>query len=206
MRATRIIFAAFATGGLASSALPGTDGDSVSCNLLAKDGRKDLGYISPAWNQYGQYGALQPTAMGALEVEFSYDSTSPKRLNVWTTNGPKSDFPVFGAETCSAMGFSTDGVDMNPGSMNYAYIVGTALAGPDSSVVPGPNSFTSRTGFDAFTQSTIWWYDPVTGAPSPQWTNSDSSTLKTHTLYAEDEQTLLITSGLTALAESVRVL
>ncbi|KAG8795399.1 hypothetical protein FRC12_014883 [Ceratobasidium sp. 428] len=203
MRATCILFAVFVTGGLASSTLPGTGGDSVPCNLLVKDDHKDLGYIGSVWNLYGQYGTLQPDALGALEVEFSYDPTSPKRLNVWTTNGPENDLPVFGAETCSAMGFSTDGVDMNPGNMNYAYIVGTALAGPDSSVVSGPNSFTDRTGFDAPIQSSIWQYDPVTGALSPQWANSDSSTPETHTLYAENEQTLLITSDPTALAEAM---
>ncbi|KAG8725203.1 hypothetical protein FRC09_006037 [Ceratobasidium sp. 395] len=199
MRATRILFAAFATGGLASGVLPGTDGDSVSCNLLVKDGHKDLGYISPVWNQYEEYGTLQPTATGALEVEFSYDSTSSTRLDVWTTNSPESGFPVFGA----AMGFSTDSIDMNLGSMNHAYIVGTVLTQTDSPVVPGSNSFTNRTGFDAFAQSTIWQYDRETGALSPQWTNSDSSTPKMHILYAENEQTLFITGDPTAFAEAM---
>ncbi|KAG8795841.1 hypothetical protein FRC12_008994 [Ceratobasidium sp. 428] len=101
------------------------------------------------------------------------------------------------------MGFSTDGVDMSPGSVTYAYIVGTALTQPDSPAVSGPNSFTARTRFDGFTQSSIWQYDPATGALSPQWTDSDSSTPKVHMLYAENEQTLFITGDPTALAEAM---
>ncbi|KAG8782533.1 hypothetical protein FRC12_020700 [Ceratobasidium sp. 428] len=183
----------FATGGLASTALPRIGGDSVSCNLLVNDGHKDLGYISPVWNRYGQYGTLQPTATGALEVEFSSDSTSSRHLDVWTINGPDSDFPVFGA----------DGVDMNIGSINYAYIAGTSPTQPDSPTVPRPNSFTNRTGFDASAQGFIWQYDPATGALRPQWTNLDSSTPKMHTLYAENERTLFITGDPTAFAEAM---
>ncbi|KAG8795839.1 hypothetical protein FRC12_008992 [Ceratobasidium sp. 428] len=186
-------------GGLASTAPPRIDGNSVSCNLLVKDGYRDLGYISPVWNQYGQYGTLQPTATGALEVELSYDSTSPERLDVWTTNGPDSDFPVFGA----AMGFSTDGVNMNLGSINYAYIAGAPPTQPHSPAVPGPNSFTNKTGFDASVQGFIWQYDPATGALSPQWTNWDSSTPQMHILYAENERTLCITGDPTTFNKAI---
>ncbi|KAG8795838.1 hypothetical protein FRC12_008991 [Ceratobasidium sp. 428] len=95
-------FRGIAAGGLASTVLPGIDGNS------------------PVRNQYEQYGTLQPDATDALEVTFSYNSTSPKRLDVWTTNGHENNLPAFGA----AMGFSTDGVDMNLGSVKYdAFVI-----------------------------------------------------------------------------------
>ncbi|KAG8725200.1 hypothetical protein FRC09_006034 [Ceratobasidium sp. 395] len=101
------------------------------------------------------------------------------------------------------MGFSTDGVNMNLGSINYAYIVGTALTPPASPVAFRSNSFANRTGFDASTQSSIWQHDPATGVLSPQWINSDSSIPKMHTLYAENEQTLVITGDPTTFAEAM---
>ncbi|KAG9119717.1 hypothetical protein FRC07_005119, partial [Ceratobasidium sp. 392] len=174
------------------------EGTPVSCNILVKRGRRDLGYISPTWNQYGEYGALQPSAIDSLEIEFTYDSSSPDRLTGVVKNGPNDYFPILGA----VMGFSTDGVDMSEGSINYAYIVGITKTQPSPSTPFNTNSFSNRTKFDMPIQTSIWQYDTATGALSAQWINADSSAPKTYALYAEDEQTLFITGDPAAFSNA----
>jgi hypothetical protein len=56
-----------------------------------------LGFILPAWNGFGQYGGLQPTQAGALEISFPYSPDSPSQIDFTATNGPTASFPFFGA-------------------------------------------------------------------------------------------------------------
>ncbi|KIO25198.1 hypothetical protein M407DRAFT_25422 [Tulasnella calospora MUT 4182] len=92
------------------------------CNILVKnvaDG-STLGYLSPQWNSFGEYGACQADQACALKVTFnaSPDAASDE-LDFIAANGPNSLYPYFGAR------FSSSNDNLGPGNSNYAYIAGT---------------------------------------------------------------------------------
>ncbi|KAF8602141.1 hypothetical protein BDV93DRAFT_557907 [Ceratobasidium sp. AG-I] len=170
---------------------------TVSCNILVKDGSDSLGYISPIWNDYGEYGTLQPLAVNALLVQFTYDTTSPAHIELTATNGPNNTTPLVGA----VLGFSTDNDDFSTQSYNYAYIAGTThvSVGPAQD---SENSYKAKTTFDGNTESAIWKYDTDTQKLSPQWINSDTSTPAIHLVYVADSNTLVITGGMGPFRET----
>lgn len=168
----------------------------ASCNILVSstDGTP-LGYVSPSWNDYGEYGALQATQTGALVVSFSYPVNSPYQLTLVAMNSPSANYPNFGA----VAGYSADQNEpkFGPGEYNYAYIAGTLDTPVGAVPQKGSNSYTSATGLDAMTESAIWTYDSATGAITAQWINPDGSAPATQ---------VAIVSGVLILTGDVEVL
>ncbi|KAG8919366.1 hypothetical protein FRC01_001319, partial [Tulasnella sp. 417] len=151
------------------------------CNILVTnaDNGNTLGYINPVWSIFGEYGLLQSTQAGALEVSFSYpqDDLSPAQL----------DITAFGSLTWSpAMSPFPDGTSLNmgPGSFNYAFIDSTTQIPAGSTPQAGDNnSFTAATGAPSPAESAIWMYDPVTQEITVQWVNPDGSTPPSYIIY-----------------------
>ncbi|KAJ6575875.1 hypothetical protein B0H10DRAFT_2103786 [Mycena sp. CBHHK59/15] len=77
---------------------------------------------------------------------------------------------------------------LNPAPLNYNYLGyvshSTSNGRPP---VSGANTFSDSTQDDEDIESSIWSYDPVTGALAPQWLNSDSSAPPTSIMYVVEE-------------------
>lgn len=166
----------------ASSHLPLVN---TKCNVLVKNTSNGttIGFISPTWNVWGEYGIVQPDAAGALEVSFSYSpesSDSLAQLDILATNGPGASYPFFGA----TVGYTSTSDDLAVGSYNYAYITGTTQipAGPPEGA--DNNSFGGTTGIPKAAESAIWTYNPKTQDITAQWINTDGSAPATHLVYA----------------------
>ncbi|KAG8923232.1 hypothetical protein FRC01_013036 [Tulasnella sp. 417] len=163
------------------------------CNILVTDADDGsiFGYIRPVWSIFGEYGLLQSTQAGALEVSFSYlqDDLSPAQLDITAVNGPSSVYPLFGA----SMGPFPDGASLNlgPGSFNHAFIDSTTQIPAGSTPQAGDNnSFTAVTGAPSPAESAIWMYDPVTQEITAQWVNPDGSTPPTYIIYYSVDRAL----------------
>jgi hypothetical protein len=71
---------------------------SQRCNILVKKlNNESLGYVSPTWDQFGQYGALQQSNDEALLVTFSYSPASLRQIDFMAINAPSAKFPYLGA-------------------------------------------------------------------------------------------------------------
>lgn len=72
----------------------------INCNILVNntDSGDVLGYVSPKFNDFGEYGYFQPSQDGALSVTLSYHPRDPSSpVDIKVNNGPDSTFPFFGA-------------------------------------------------------------------------------------------------------------
>ncbi|KAJ7087498.1 hypothetical protein C8R44DRAFT_893200 [Mycena epipterygia] len=155
---------------------------STKCNILATETDGTFaGYVSPAWNSFGEYGALQDAQDGALEVSFSYSPDSPGQLSFTATNGPDATYPFIGA----IKGISSSSSDLGPGSANYAYLGGTSQTPAGSPPSAGDNAFDAATHLTEDIESAIWSYDSSTQAITAQWINTDSSAPSTHIVHTQ---------------------
>ncbi|KAG9108579.1 hypothetical protein FRC07_008429 [Ceratobasidium sp. 392] len=168
-----------------------TPPENQKCNILVKTGDATLGYITPSFNTFGEYGTFQPGPAGALEISFSYSPDSPSQLDFLATNGPSSTYPYMGA----VMGYASDSDNFSQGSYNYAYVAGTQQTPSGSPPVVGDSSFGTATGIPGDYESAIWTYDPATQAISAQWINTDGSAPGTHLLYANDGNDAILLTG-----------
>ncbi|KIO30756.1 hypothetical protein M407DRAFT_20281 [Tulasnella calospora MUT 4182] len=175
-----------------------------TCNILVQnvDDNTTVGFISPAWNGFGEYGTFQQEQAGALEVSFSYPQgdLSPSQLDFTAANGPSSEYPLFSG----SIGFASTSLSLGSGSYDYAYIDGTTQIPAGSTPAGGENNaFTATTGINSEAESAIWMYDPVTQEITVQWTNPDGSTPPNYIVYANDEnQALIITGDVAALRDT----
>lgn len=180
-----------------SSPLPPS---TMKCNILVTtiDG-STIGFISAAFNQFGEYGLFQQSQDGALEVAFSNTPGASSQMDLYGNNSPSSTYPFFGA----IAGYASTSDDMGPGSYNYAYIGGTAQTTPGSPAVEGENTFYMATGESGDYESAIWNYDAGSQAITAQWINTDGSAPSTQILYANDDnQALVLTADVNALCSA----
>ncbi|CAE6437318.1 unnamed protein product [Rhizoctonia solani] len=165
------------------------------CNILVKevDGNGTVfGFVSAAWNRYAEYGPVEPSQNGSLEVSFSYSTDSLIQLDLLATNGPSARYPFVGGTS----GFASTSYNLSSGSYNYVYITGTTQTPPGSPPVEDDNnSFGDAIGIPGAAESAIWTYDPVTNDLSPQWVNVDGSTLANYLIYANDFNNAFIVTG-----------
>jgi len=164
---------------------------TAQCNILATDSNGNvIGFISPSWNGFGEYGTFQGSSAGALVLSFSYIPGSSSNLDCTAVNSPSGAYPFFGAID----GFGSDTDDLAPGNPNYVYIGGTTQTPAGSTPASGGNSFAAATGYDESVESAIWSYDPVSQAITANWVNTDGSTVPTTIIYADgDENALALT-------------
>ncbi|KAG9091667.1 hypothetical protein FRC07_011809, partial [Ceratobasidium sp. 392] len=169
-----------------------------TCNILVKTVNDTLGYLAPVYNDFGEYGVLQPDQIGALEVAFTYSPDSPRQIDILATNNPMNEFPFLGG----VVGFASNNSDFGPGDYDYAYIAGTGQTPPGSPPVLQDSSFAVIFGIPSDVESAIWVYEPKSRDLSIQWVNSDRSMPATQLVYANDfNQALLITGDSQALRE-----
>ena len=172
-----------------SATSPGMD-DDTKCNILVTrtDG-SELGYLKPAWNDYGEYGTFQDSQSGALEVRFPKGSTS--QIDFWADNSPSPKYPYFGSST----GWSVDDDSIGQGSPNFAYLVGTQQTPKGSPAAEAGDSFSDSTVFDKNVQSAIWKYESNTQEITAQWVNMDGSRPGTYLFHSDDENSFLGVAG-----------
>ncbi|CAE6463344.1 unnamed protein product [Rhizoctonia solani] len=159
---------------------------NFKCNILVQTtAGSTLGYISPVFNDYGEYGILQSSQAGALGV--SFPNTGP--VDFLTTNGVDAinSFPYLSA----ALGFMSNGDDLGPGLTNYITITGNSGSTGSGSTPTSStsNSYATRTGKAANSETAIWTYNPATQAIRIVWTNTDGSSVPTKLAYFIDEDT-----------------
>ncbi|KAG8683207.1 hypothetical protein FRC08_014469 [Ceratobasidium sp. 394] len=161
------------------------------CNIFVESDSEYYGYISPTFNQFGEYGIFQPSQNGSLEVSITYQPDAPGKIEFLATNGPAASYPYVGGIT----GFSSRGGSIGRGSSNYAYLGGTAQTPPGSPPVSADNSFSIVTSIPQDYESTIWGFNPDTMAITVQWINNDKSAPTTHVVYANDKNRALLITG-----------
>ncbi|KAJ7620366.1 hypothetical protein FB45DRAFT_1033043 [Roridomyces roridus] len=157
-----------------TSATPGTP---MTCNLRVTStspAATQYGYIGAAYNGHGEWGMLQPTQSGALQVSFSYSSAT-SQMDILAVNGPVDgtiSYPYFGA----IVGATALGADFSPDSSAFALLVGVQQE-PAGPTVAGRNSLAARTigGTVNPLESAIWTYDPVTQEVVPSWINTNGA-------------------------------
>ncbi|KAF8603690.1 hypothetical protein BDV93DRAFT_523160 [Ceratobasidium sp. AG-I] len=165
---------------------------SNKCNILVKDSStgQELGFISREWNSFAEYGPLQSSQIGALEVAFSYSSDSLSQLDLLTTNSKSAAHPFMGA----SLGYGSDSGDIGPGNTNYLFLTGstqTPAGSPPS--YEASNSFSEVSGGEAASETAIWTYDPLSRALTSYWTNSNRSVSKAYILWSSQEGNELFT-------------
>lgn len=178
-----------------------TPSANVKCNVLVKAGDSTLGYISPVFNDYGEYGTFQSEHAGSLEVSFSNSGSASGPVDFIITNNAETinSFPYLSG----ALGFMSDGDDLGPGNPNYLVVTGNSGstgsgATPSSSTA---NSYVTRTGQSANSETAIWTYDPATQDIRVVWTNTDGGSVPTKLIYfvdtdpADDNANTLIATG-----------
>jgi hypothetical protein len=131
-----------------------------------------LGYIAPDPNYWTPL--LTPDINSALRVSFQLDqgATSGSQLALTQLNDNRGTFfaPVVGRDSTSS--------NIAPGSFNYLYLDPVAAPGtpPGSTPQSAPSFFSTSSGLDKQTETSVWSVSLVTGALSLQWINTDSST------------------------------
>jgi hypothetical protein len=165
---------------------------SINCyiSVTNTDSGAVLGYISPQFNDFGEYGYFQPSQAGALSVTLSYqptDLSSP--VNIIANNSPDPTVSFFGG----IVGYASSSDDLGPGNPNYNYIGGTVQVASGAQPTDGGNSFEDLTQIDEHIESAIWLYDPINSLLTPQWINSDGSSTATSLIYVSDEPLFLMT-------------
>jgi len=134
-----------------------------------------LGYIAPDPNYWTPL--LTPDINSALRVSFQLDqgATAGSQLALTQLNDNRGTFfaPVVGRDSTSS--------DIAPGSFNYLYLDPVAAPGtaPGSTPQSAPSFFSTSTGLDKQTETSVWSVDLITGALALQWINTDSSTPST---------------------------
>ncbi|EUC60501.1 hypothetical protein RSOL_348590 [Rhizoctonia solani AG-3 Rhs1AP] len=162
------------------------------CNILVKPTNGSiLGYISPVFNDFGEYGTPQTSQAGALEITFSYTASSGSvygPADFLTTNNVNAtnSFPYLSA----ALGFMSDGDNLGPGNVNYLVITGNSGSTGSGSTPSNStgNSYVTRTGQSANSTTAIWTYDPTNQDIRVMWTNSDGGLVPTKLVYVQDTE------------------
>ncbi|CAE6508047.1 unnamed protein product [Rhizoctonia solani] len=179
---TRVAFAPRAE----ASVSPPTN---VKCNILVKtSGGLALGYISPVFNDFGEYGAPQSSQAGALEVSFSSSGSASGQLDFLATNNADTinSFPYLSA----AVGYMSSDDNLGPDNSNYVVITGNSGStgsGSTPSDATG-NSYATRTGTSANSETAIWTYSPATNDIRAVWTNTDRGSVTTQLVYFQDTE------------------
>ncbi|KAG8772455.1 hypothetical protein FRC12_003072 [Ceratobasidium sp. 428] len=165
---------------------------NLNCNILVTSRSQNYGYLSPNFNEFGEYGLFQPGRAGALEVSFSYSRDSPNQLDGTVANGPTATFPYLAA----SVGFASNDSSLGPGDPDYLFVVGTTQAPPGSPPVVGANSFSVATGAGSVEyESAIWKLELETLYITAEWVNPDGVVPKTSFVYADDENQALVITG-----------
>jgi hypothetical protein len=131
-----------------------------------------LGYIAPDPNYWTPL--LTPDINSALRISFQLDqgATSGSQLALTQLNDNRGTFfaPVVGRDSTSS--------DIAPGSFNYLYLDPVAAPGtpPGSTPQSAPSFFSTSTGLDKQTETSVWNVDLPTGALALQWINTDATT------------------------------
>jgi len=148
-----------------------------------------LGYISPTFNDFKEYGNLVSTTSSALKVSLSYDALSPSQIEITAINGADPSAPLFGG----IVGYASSSDDLGSGNPNYQYIGGVTHTPVGAPPTDSANSFEDATQIDENVESCIWNYNILTGALTPQWINTDGSTPANSLMYVSDEPLFAIT-------------
>ncbi|CEL53637.1 hypothetical protein RSOLAG1IB_06492 [Rhizoctonia solani AG-1 IB] len=164
---------------------------SEKCNILVKKAgtEENLGFVSPEWNRFAEYGPLQGAQDGSLEVAMSYSSDSHKQLDLLTTNGKSAHHPFFGASS----GYGSSDDDLKEDTPNYLILTGNTQTLPGSSPsYDAENSFSEETSIPVSSQSAIWEYDPTSKNFSAWWVNADGSSVKPRILWSNQGDTMFV--------------
>ncbi|KAF7347987.1 hypothetical protein MSAN_01750800 [Mycena sanguinolenta] len=161
--ASKVIYAARAV----SSPVPPVTYSGV---IQVLSGDTLLGYAAPDPN----YWTLQLTSdiTAALQVSFQLPqgSTSGSQLDFTQLNDARG--PLLGL----VVGRDSTNPDIAPGSYNYLYVdpvSGSTNAGSPPTEVP--SLFSTSSGLDKRSETSIWSVDVLSGTLYPQWINSDGS-------------------------------
>ncbi|CAE6471465.1 unnamed protein product [Rhizoctonia solani] len=172
----------------------------TTCKLQVYQGTKPLGYLSSQRNSYGEYGALQDSAAGALSVTFSASRSKSTGLNLRVV-GASADMPMLGG----IIGFTTSNDNLASGSHHYAYVGLTSQTISGSIPVQGSNSFDKVQNFERKVQSAIWAVDLATKQLTAQWINTNRATPRNYLLYVADEKALVFTADKTEFKRVMNV-
>lgn len=137
-----------------------------------------VGYVSNALNQFGEYGAAiaDLNDPSVLQVCLQVPSGQTGSIDITALNSPfGTNTPFFGAINGWRNGDDTLGT----GNSNYIYLGQTAQTDPvDSSAVPGTNTFTEATNIPKDIESGVWHVDTSAGLVELWWTNPDGTPFK----------------------------
>ncbi|KAJ6622437.1 hypothetical protein B0H10DRAFT_2013923 [Mycena sp. CBHHK59/15] len=163
---------------------------TVTGTILVSDSSGPLGYLTSQLNDFGETGYYTALPANAMSVSVSYSLDAPSQLDVTVLNpGSGISENLFGG----IVGFSSDSDDLSVGSSNYNYLGYVSHTPMGAPPVSGANTFSDSTQDDEDIESSIWSYDPVTGALAPQWLNSDSSAPPTSIMYVVEEPLFALT-------------
>jgi hypothetical protein len=110
-----------------------------------------LGYIEPKLNLHGEYGYLQSTTNGALEVTFPYYlASTTTEITITALNPNNTNYVEFGA---------IEGYDSTPSftssSSDYAVLGGTVSTAAGADPAVGGNTFTAATNITEDIESAV---------------------------------------------------
>ncbi|KAJ1305346.1 hypothetical protein OPQ81_000362 [Rhizoctonia solani] len=165
---------------------------SAKCHILVKIAAtgESLGYVSPNWNDFAEYGPLQNTQDGALQVAFSYSSDSAKQLDLMVTNAKSAAYPFLGASA----GYGSSDENIGSGNPNYLVLTGNTQIPPGSTPsYEAGNSFSEKTSIPVASESAIWSYDTASGDFTAWWVNTDGSSAQGYILWSNQEDNDLFT-------------
>ncbi|KAF8731542.1 hypothetical protein RHS02_07573, partial [Rhizoctonia solani] len=166
--------------------------NSLNCNILVKNVAtgESLGYVSPAWNDFAEYGPLQNSQDGALEVKTSYSGDSPKQLDLVALNGKSAAHPFVGASA----GYGSSDENISSNSSNYLILTGNTQTPPGSRPsYEASNSFSETTSIPVASESAIWSYDSTSREFTAHWVNTDDSSVSAYILWSNQENNSLFT-------------
>ncbi|KDR66951.1 hypothetical protein GALMADRAFT_258854 [Galerina marginata CBS 339.88] len=131
-----------------------------------------LGFVAPDPNYWTPL--LTPSIDSALRLSFSLPlgATSGSQLSLTMLNDNRGTYfaPVVGRDSTSS--------DLAAGSFNYLYLDPVAAPGTAAGATPqsAPSFFSTSSGLDKQTETSVWSVDLVSMTLTMQWINTDSST------------------------------
>ncbi|KAJ7884447.1 hypothetical protein B0H13DRAFT_2343728 [Mycena leptocephala] len=161
-----------------------------SCNLRGTNAvtGEFLGYVRTDQNQFGVYGGLQDSPVGALKVALTYSGLMHTALSLKTTNGPSADYPYFGGVVSD----TSPAFDIRSDNTLGAFMGGVSDV-PAGPAVDSPSTISEANAAFHYSEAAIWSYDATSRVLTPTWTNGDgSSPPETTILYNPGDNTMVL--------------
>lgn len=165
--------------------------------VVDADSHQLLGYVSNAYNKYGEYGVLTNNSAGYLLASLAMDGPPSGSSVISTINGPLATYPFFGLIS----GFDSTSADLKEGHYNYAVFGGTVRRPANSPATQGDNSFARFTGITRPIETAIFSYDLSSNEIGCHWVNEDGSTPITYLGYNEQEAALFVTGDMASFTD-----